>query len=386
MSRSSPRTPAPPLAWIAAVALLMPGAVGCGADSPAEDDAWAWQTQRIVNGTRAPRAASLDAGERLAIAYFHLTDSPGVAWCTGTMITPRRLLTARHCLEQYPPGQVAVSFGPQPSESYGSIALAGGRFFPHPDLDIAVVELPQAATDLVPGLRPLVVNREPLGEAVLGERFDVAGHGRTNTDEVGLFFALVRISELRDDQVVVDGEGQEGLCFGDSGGPLIVTRASDFRPVVLAVESGGESSCVGRDVMVRTDAVAEWIEEKAGSGAFDGTDDEACGVLDGVGVCLGDVLQYCADGAFESLDCAADGQVCALVDLVVGFDCIDAPDKAGTPARAVRFNGTSGCAASIVGSSSGWGQGGASGLLWLLLGAFGSRLSARWRRAGSSAP
>ncbi len=149
----------------------------------------------------------------------------------------------------------------------------------------------------------------------------MAGYGQTDDGSTGRHFASVVLESVGSSYVQVNGRGQEGLCFGDSGGPLLGPG-----PVIMAVESEGDSSCVGQDTMTRLDPLASWITDAGGStgGGSDPTPPlDTCGGLDYLGQCSGTVAEWCEDGTVKQHDCAADGKICAWVDGETGYWCVD---------------------------------------------------------------
>ena len=78
----------------------------------------------------------------------------------------------------------------------------------------------------------------------------------------GRFFAPLAISGVHDTTISVDGLGERGLCFGDSGGPIIWQPSEAYEPVVLGMEQWGDPSYVGVDYLTRADLVADWVDAR----------------------------------------------------------------------------------------------------------------------------
>jgi hypothetical protein len=49
---------------------------------------------------------------------------------------------------------------------------------------------------------------------------------------------------------------------------------------------------------------------------------DPCMGLDYFGECVGDTLRYCADGTVTEIDCAASGSVCGYQDASIGYNCL----------------------------------------------------------------
>ena len=213
------------------------------------------------------------------------------------------------------------------------------------------------------------MNREPLTKDWLGEWGDAAGFGETHTTETGLFFARVQLVALDHKVLTVDGQGQQGLCFGDSGAPLLWQRDPQSPPLILGTEQWGDPSCVDKDYITRMDVVADWVdallatepgpvlqlcagaaeesscaqgvrswcsggyqhqEDCATEGRVCGWRGEAlgfaclplaCGEVDFLGNCRGDVLEWCGARGFRAKDCASEGLQCVWGDSNKGYNC-----------------------------------------------------------------
>lgn len=170
----------------------------------------------------------------------------GLGVCTGTVIAPRHVLTARHCAGS---GrlEVIVDEGPRPQR----IAVTRVHFDratgPHPSSgDIAVLELARATS-----VAPVPVNLDPRAAASVREAravgFGLTASGVDDEKKRTVEFASRTTSDF------VESERGGVVCYGDSGGPTLARI--DGREQLVAVTSHITSTrCTkGRVRSVRTD-------------------------------------------------------------------------------------------------------------------------------------
>jgi hypothetical protein len=197
----------------------------------------------------------LEAREQNAIVALTLSqEDAGQGLCTGVLIAPRRVLTARHCADLLPHG-VSVFVGPSVDEhAFRTLVL---DFDSHEELDVAIAELEDAIpSELATPLEP-ISERE---ELEIDMHVILAGYGLTEDDQVGVrLFVQEPIKEIASDVVVVDGGGETGACVGDSGGPLLM-RDDEGRHRIIGVLSAGSASCLNIDVYQRLEALSAWLE------------------------------------------------------------------------------------------------------------------------------
>lgn len=263
----------------------------------------ATRLQAIVNGTRAPSVTNLSPGEEMAIGY--IANASGSPFCTATLIDRDVAVTAQHCVEgTYAIDEMKFGMG-DPNNPDALIQVHSAPY--HGDNDIALLFLSEDAVNRVPSAEPIPFMRATPSSSLVGTTVEAAGYGDTLGSEDGKFYVTVELTEIQDDWLVVNGHGQRGICFGDSGGPLFI-HVDNGEPVIAGVESHGDSSCVDQDFETRLDQNADWIDTQMGqfdpnsapqTGSQGGSDD-LCIPLPGFeeGLEAGVVDLKCGEGEF----------------------------------------------------------------------------------------
>ena len=216
--------------------------LACGDRSPTSSIAPSDAPQRITNGT--PTGTSYGN-----VGNVFVDEDGDGKWdwrCSGTLISATVFLTAGHCYE--PGATYYVTFAPvafpAPADLRTSALISSTTAYRHPDYlapfdDIAVIILP--ANDVAKlGITPMPLAPEGYltelrSEPAWGQKtatvvgYGLASYGQgpyvTQNDAVRRYAELKMLS-LDAYRLVLHNNapkaGQSGVCYGDSGGPVIV--------------------------------------------------------------------------------------------------------------------------------------------------------------------
>jgi hypothetical protein len=209
-------------------------------------------------------------------------DTPGTdLLCSGTLISPTVFLTASHCTaflesEGIAPGDVSVSFDPEPTDADGvplpSATLLSGTYHTHPQFgtggnsdphDIAVVVLDSLYTATAPAQLPTANYLNTI--ALKSQRFTAVGYGtvrETKTKGPNAFFfdgkrrfvdqGFNALTPYWLKLTTNPSTGSGGTCYGDSGGPHFL---GDSR-LLVSITITGDTACRATDATYRTDTAS----------------------------------------------------------------------------------------------------------------------------------
>lgn len=274
-----------PLACALALAALVAG--------PAAAETTA-QTS-VVNGTPTPIGAlpSLAFVRHKAPSYIRHGGPPEFETCAGTVVAPRIVLTAGHCV-QSPRGNLRTTTGfkvitgvtdidSAPASSISRVArvliIPGynpgilrydvGLLILSQPVAAAPIRLaqPSEASDLLAKGTPLTIagwgfpKKPPanpssslrVGQTTIGSTADCQ---QFQAGEARGFYPEFQLCAF------ATPESKTISCKGDSGGPGIVTKANGLRIQVGVISSQAANCAIDEpEVLTRVDAIAYWVNE-----------------------------------------------------------------------------------------------------------------------------
>lgn len=291
--------------------------LACGPVEQSVESPVAAQNDAIIGGTLANGDPAVVA---LAIRYGGGYES----LCTGTLIAPKTVITAAHCIYAYGTNlQYYVTFGTYSDTPTRAVQVTSqhkhaGYSQSQSAYDFGILRLATPVLDVT----PIGINETAMTQSLVGRTIRHVGFGLTTAGSMTSGTKREVSYGLRDVNPMTIESGAQGkqTCQGDSGGPGFMVMPGGTKEVLVGVVSYGDQYCAYEGYDGRVDMVAPWIRQTMGAWeqptcATDGACVAGCTPVDQDCVCRADGVcgSECLDPAMDP-DCPRDcvtNNVCA---------------------------------------------------------------------------
>jgi hypothetical protein len=327
--------------------LLLAGAVALAACGPAVDEGShlvETQSQPILGG------ATSMSDPQVFLLLSHLVEKQAQSICTATLIGPRTLLTAAHCVDFRGEGEVRLVASNRPNarnlQQTEVFRVVETVMHPSWDPNQVLNDVALARLDRAPSVPVKVWNREDIS-TLRGRSLRSVGYGRSvgnpeegeeDVEDDGTLIkrtVSLNFGEVARDRFRVGDEERRGICQGDSGGPSFYTFPDGVERVV-----GIHSYTERRDCLLGADARVDYHQQFI-SKVLAGWEDARCAADNQCNAACPNVAsdpdcprECAADGICSRKacptpdpDCVPDGKVCTRADQCTERLCVVDPQK-----------------------------------------------------------
>jgi hypothetical protein len=220
--------------------------------------------------TKSERTVAIDTFEDIvavgSATAFH---------CSGVLVAPRRVLTARHCI---PASRVLIGYDVHMASRVAPVANTVAPDDPH--LDVALLELAEDVTMAPRARRGAADTLQPIGMVRLmgfgsNDSAGKRGFGRKRYADVNVFgwgCDATRAAQTgcrASHEMVIPRRSDRDTCAGDSGGPVFEEHGGQWRLVAITSRPlpGSRVLCGDGGIYTRVDRIAPWLEKQLGGHA-----------------------------------------------------------------------------------------------------------------------
>jgi len=283
---------------------------GCAPENPAADD----EETENSDSQRDPIVGGQTTNAFPAVGAITRN---GQMHCTGTLVGPRTVVTAAHCVSGFTASSMRFVLGPSLTSPTATLTVASIKANPNYNAtqitnDIGILTLAQDAP-----IAPMKL-MSSMDSSWAGKTLTFVGFG-TNNGNTQTGYGIKRYVDMAVQSVSATqfqySVPGKNTCNGDSGGPAFANVNGEM--LVAGVTSYGDVNCTQYGVDTRVDAFASFVGASGGSG---GTSDPCHGETF-AGRCDGNTAIWCENSTVQNQSCSG-GKVCGFSTANQYYGCI----------------------------------------------------------------
>ncbi len=243
----------------------------------------------------------------------------GEQQCTGTLIAPRTVLTAAHCVYGFEASRMRFAIGPAMWDQEASVPAAYLKAHPHysPSTLVHDIGLVYLAEDAPVEPMSLLTHMDAswIGASLFFVGYGV-DNGYSQTGKGRKRAVWIEISGI-DETTFRYEDPERNTCDGDSGGPAFY-KDDEGNYFLAGVTSYGDVFCSEYGVNTRVDTHMDFVNtdfsdiDNPDIDMSDEDSDDPCHGESLEGPCDSDTVGWCENNELRTRDCAASGQTCGF--------------------------------------------------------------------------
>ena len=229
-------------------------------------------TKLDVNGSAIIGGKIVSAKEKITastVLIYVLSDSGVPETCTGSFISKTHILTAAHCVSDV--NNMTITHGVNPLASKDMKLFNIKNIFKHKDYqkdkdsdrnDLAIISIEESDdVKILPLTLPITdfTNRINSSATLVSYGYGLSDEAADSSDYLLRKTDLVFLNSINSNEWMTQQSLKNGLCSGDSGGPVLLKNKNST--ILVGIASGVYKNCHSTAIFMNIYPYLSWISQ-----------------------------------------------------------------------------------------------------------------------------